>query len=711
MKDFTSFDFQALPVGTGKGDDPVLGNKALWNIGTVQGFHTRIVDLPSGGRMLVKTKNGNPEFTLISGPPTNEPLSAFLSGKTTLTAAMLDMYMSSGAFAFGAFGGINNADPMLTTEPITYKSTAVATREAVELTPLYDRDPPANGAVSKIYNHTVNPGGLNGPKQEMLARPPSEFSGLMRRCIQGRYGVGNTSNNMAGDEFEGAVAVGNTFGRTTGILRFGDVYFLVELSGVEGVVSCRGWRMQFPEEYTDIMAQGYSEEVETLCLAHGYVNPDEVFVIGSYPMPAGIPVAYGWNFSLYANSAGIVVRYNPGYSYDRNIWSKVVVEFAYGGTLSCALSVVEQKDGWMISGSSPIWVGSQWVNAYLSAPLPTSDQDFPVYFYHVGDEGKDVRWTWATTTNTFVQAEWDALVAEASWSSSFFGEGTCSFSVSERYGATTVHGFYIAGESSAQSSAPSKKTRTGQLSLAYSAMSPPNPTQPVGVTFSSSSIYPWYFGGMYYTDVMPYTYGESFDSDVDPKPGNHYRTYGAKGASGTRVEYNETSMEGHTSSLVVPSGDCACVYIGWRRVESVSSNQTTTQVGGAAYCEEWNWTWQSGVGYVLAGPWHAPVKRQFSCGRPSHLTGTGDPLVVNKTVESRYTQSITIHGPLSTVVGDVDSEIFHPNTYTSILSSPVTAISSAIHGDARYNTGALTASEIATTNEYPTDITLFVGAS
>lgn len=100
----------------------------------------------------------------------------------------------------------------------------------------------------------------------------------------GRYGAGNTSNNMAGDdEFEGAVAVGNTFGRTTGILRFGDVYFLVELSGVEGVVSCRGWRMQFPEEYTDIMAQGYSEEVETLCLAHGYVNPTKFSLLGVTP--------------------------------------------------------------------------------------------------------------------------------------------------------------------------------------------------------------------------------------------------------------------------------------------------------------------------------------------------------------------------------------------------------------------------------------------
>ncbi len=198
MKDWDTFKPIVLPVGSGKRENSLLGDRALFTLGGSDGFRTRIVPLPSGGQLRVRTKGGMPEYIYEparQGEATAPDVELKVIAK--LTAALADLYMSSGAYTFGPLGGINQSDPMLTIEPVLYKSSSVEGVESSELVQHYDKTPPANGEVSKIYNHTVNPGGLNTPKTNMLNALPSKFSGLMRRYVQARYGSGRTSSDVS----------------------------------------------------------------------------------------------------------------------------------------------------------------------------------------------------------------------------------------------------------------------------------------------------------------------------------------------------------------------------------------------------------------------------------------------------------------------------------------------------------------------------------
>ena len=123
MKDWEPLKPFVFPVGSGKGADKVLGDKALFTLGGSDGFRTRIVPLPTGGQLRVRTKNGMPEYT-YEPVRTTESVEPSVSMKViaTLTAKLASLYMTSGAYTFGALGGINQSDPILTVEPVTYKS-------------------------------------------------------------------------------------------------------------------------------------------------------------------------------------------------------------------------------------------------------------------------------------------------------------------------------------------------------------------------------------------------------------------------------------------------------------------------------------------------------------------------------------------------------------------------------------------------------------
>ena len=158
---------------------------------------------------------------------------------------------------------------------------------------------------------------------------PSEFSGLMRRCMQGRYGIGNTSMDMTLPEVGGGINVGSTFERTTGILRFGTKYFFVAITSGGGGMYGYYYPLHFPEDVSELMAGSYSEAIETLCLAHAYVKPEEEEFFGNYDIAYGAPIAYGWIFSLTTNKATCVVNEMLAYGYDRRMYRLMSLSFTH----------------------------------------------------------------------------------------------------------------------------------------------------------------------------------------------------------------------------------------------------------------------------------------------------------------------------------------------------------------------------------------------
>ena len=727
IKDWEPFKLPPLPTGSGKAIGKVLGDKALFTLGGADGFRTRIVPLPSGGQLRVRTKNGMPEYiyeprTGASGEPAVD-----MKVLAVLMGRLASLYMTSGAYKFGTLGGVNQTDPMLTVEPITYKSAAVAAGEAAELTPLYDKDPPENGEVSKIYNHTVNPGGLNGPKLDMMSRIPSEFSGLMRRCMQGRYGIGNTSSNMVGEEFEGSVSVGSTFGRTTGILRFGDLYFLVAITSGGGGMYGFYYPLHFPEECVELMVAGYSEAIETLCLAHAYVNPDEEGFLGNYTIAYGEPIAYGWNFSLTTNRATCVVNEMLAYGYDRRMYRLMSLVFGYNAethTLTCAYTLDEEKDGWIAPAQAPIWSPSGgetiWYNQRSTSPAPTSAQDFPVHSYYAGDELNVVRWSWSSRTVAGSRDAHKAAYSEKAWSNSIFGEGGTSAEQLTRYGTVITSGFYIAGKSDPLTSGSSYWLDQGTLNTTYLGT---EIFRKVG-TFATESAYRWHFNpdieNSHNPRIAPwnssYLLGTAYPPDAHA--GNHWSYAEINHCSWAASFVSESGDEGHSSALVIPAHDCSSVYIGTKQTRNGSRtvSGSAQSTGSVAEVREWLCVkikdqYGNIIGFEVAGEWTAPVKRQYCLAYQTNWGGPGTSTGSNTTSISDVTPVIIRHADAALPVGGVDSEIFYPGALRTKLLQQVTSITSALNNDARYNTETLSGGVVATTSGYPTDITLFVGAS
>lgn len=718
MKDWSLFPLNSLPVGDGKGADRTLGNKALQNIGTASGFHTRIVDLPNGDQMLVKTKNGMPEFTVLRRATTPDDFYSSALVAINIEAKLVDMYMTSGAYAFGPLGGINGADPTLTIEPVTYKSDAVASSEAAVLTPLYDKAPPNNGDISKIYNHTVMPGALNTPKATMMVNPPSMFSGLMRRCMQGRYGSGNTSLHFDQD---GSVSAGNSFGYCTGILKFDGTYILVALSSGGSQLDGRYWRLEFPSEYAELLSGDFDAAKETLALSAAFVRAETEKQLEPSAIPNGGTISYGWSFSLTTNLASCVINEMLDYGYDRRIYSLLSLVFSYDDETSdigYALNVDEQVDGTIKPVSAPIWApfsgNTIWYNARLFSPDPTGPQNFPVHSFYVDDALKIIRWQWSSVTNpAYNSTAWNNACVAANWQSYFFGEGSASYFVQMNYGQTVTHGFTLDGVG-ARSESTDMQRRLYSIKATYKTPLWDVPPQDASYGFATEAMYVTLYPGDTYNDHNPYIYptgyllGTAYPPNL--RTGNHW--------SVTRItnhvyEIDRMDYRGsasHSTALVIPNNDCAAVYLGYHETLSSGLKSVARSVGGVGKgcIQEWSHTTKDGIRTYTK--WCADVRRQVNANTSGMSIG-GETVTSYTDSTNQLSYEITLYGKTPLVVGDVDSQIFHANATNTVLSSPVVNVSSSIYGDSRHHIGALGASEIGTTSEYPIDITLFVGAS
>ena len=724
MKDWDTFKPIVLPVGSGKRENRLFGDRALFTLGGSDGFRTRIVPLPSGGQLRVHTKCGMPEY-IYEPARRGEAATPDVELKVIakLTAALADLYMSSGAYTFGPLGGINQSNPMLTIEPVLYKSSSVEGVEASELVQHYEKTPPANGEVSKIYNHTVSPGGLNSPKAAMWNTRPSEFSGLMRRCMQGRYGIGNTSMDMTLPEVGGGINVGSTFGRTTGVLRFGTKYFFVAITSGGGGMYGYYYPLHFPEDVSELMVGSYSEAIDTLCLAHAYVKPEEEAFFGNYDVAYGEPIYYGWIFSLTTNKATCVVNETLAYGYDRRMYRLMSLSFTYDeqtGEVSLSYTLDEEVDGWIAPAIAPIWspFGGEtiWYNMRDTSPTPTFPQNFPVHSFYNRDTLHVVRWQYSSLTKTFDEAAFTLRFNQKGIDASVYGSGSCSAEEEEEYGTTSTHGFSITnGASSVETVGTSFK----RISITFTAALDDDPSQPppppLSAGFESDCNFDWWLtekGHSYnkQTKCSPITYEKGL-YPPDPRPGNHWSI--TKRGTSTISNGNEIVDTGsggaQTTVLVIPAHDCSACYVGYRKTRSISRWQATfSGTVWPAYVSEWAADVVDGA-WVTLGEWYPTVYKQVSFAIPSSFSATSSSSQNQNFTEELI--SVFLQSDTSLGVGNINSEIFYPGALRTKLLQQVQVVSSSLFSDKRYNKDTLSGGETAATSGYPTDISLFVGAA
>ena len=712
----------------GAGNERVM----LQKVGGASGIHKAFRRNADGSVTMLVTRDGMPEFTqAVHG------VSSEVEPKT---------YMTSGAYVFGPRGGIDYQHPELSIEPVTRKAGAVTSAEN-GLLPMYWQLPPIDGEVSKIYNNKKMPnGGFSDPKKVMYALPPSVFSGLMRRWVQARYGIGEIlpmSGPMRVDE-DLLVKLENTDKRTTGVVRFGTKYFLVAIekqwewsngssAGTSYQPRVAAYPLVFPRFFQKKLEEknGSDAAFETLALAHAIAYKQSGFHVCWIDDWSGSTLAYGWNFSLTTNTAVIVERVTLDAVKDLHVWTYHELKFAYSNTLSCTETSKKATKCQLLGYKSPIWLGSSSGAGCINNLVPRyveEDQDAAVYAYFVEDQLHVVHWKSAPNeySGAFDQAKWDEDYTTSGWqgSAQFFGQGSARIEMHQDYGRSNNHGFYIAGKTSITPTPEARTEIDHKLDLAYRD----------GVTdlpaVANSYIWPdqykggglqfWYNTGNYQgTSYNPWTRGGTTfplsPAIPYPVPLTKYSNTIVTKAWGT-LEYNNIAKTyAKASCLIIPAMDCSAVYVGehihtatqeskhfvHKRADHarVDEYEVECTVVGASVISKW-------LRYV------GTVTRQFNFLKISdvELYNVEDPVNTTTKTEDDY-YALNYFGAISTFASSNQNLAFYnPMSWQGEAPGPVTSISSSLFGSCRFTSGRKM-DEVTSTDGYPKDITLFIGAA
>lgn len=699
----TDPDGPNLPVGPGKSSDRTLGEKALWTLHDPFNYRTRKTPLPDGGMMMVRTKGGMPEITATKKPVEPET-----------------MYMESGAYS--------QTPPDFTGTIIVRKTEPVALLEAKTLTPLYSKKPPIDGGVSKAYSKQDN--GQIG--MAMAAVAPSNFSGMMRRLAQGRFGSGKPE--MAIDE----VAIGFEFQRTSGVVRFGKVYWLVNIDCADRVATVRVWPLRIGSNYRAAMEGKIDLEFEAreiLALSAATVNVDAEKIVAAFDIPDGTPLAYGWQFNSTGSRADIVIRYPSGNPLtDTNTWSHLCIEFTRTmdgdkEAIACSYSMLEQTEVQMVGGMSPIWVPfngyTMWINQQMGDFEGSSAG--PLYCYYHGDDLHVVRWSYTMTDIPFDSAERQRLQDQAMWSSSVYPVGSGSGSIDYEYGKSYSFGMsdgisnnYWSGSSVVDNytfsftSTYRDPTRTPDPAF----IAGPAETEPMYIAFFGTGAP----GG--YSNINPYVYPTGFTHSVSwtdyPGRGSHYRDgYSRIVDVHSRVTSKYTSGRTGMTPLLIPANDCSSVYMGrleaWSEFDFGGWNLHGYTYG---YVEEWEYVHvPNTLRWDYVGLWTTPVIGQVNMYR---LTSLGGTPITGAGLSSHYTYStaISIQGKSFVAnsgsgesAADIKCGIYHPSRLNPTLARRVGTLSSALLENYKYPVGTLVDPDNYVVDEYTTNIHLFIGAA
>lgn len=701
-------DDYALPTGSGKGADRTLGDRALAKLGSVGGFRTVMVPMPDGRTMMVRTKGGRPEYTVNELPTVTPP------------PTPPSFYMTSGAYDVGAY---NLSDFTLTPDFVTYKSGPVTINDDTTFATLMTVPRPLSGAISKIYNdQKLSHEALTTAGVAISMTPPSQFTGLARRMMQGRYGVGNYSPAVS------TVMMDSYFGASTGVLYFAaaNQYWLVKLQQEESTMVVNAYKLALNntlKQELDAARLTAAADViatfETLALASATIpNPTPV-VIGSFSMPDGEPVAHGWNFSLTTNLADCVVRQWAGYTYDRHYYHHLRLTFAWDTTEpTVSMTTVESQDGWLYSAKSPIWApfgsSTKWINKFNAPATPTVSQNCPVYCFYVGDELKVVRWSYSGSSVTFNATNRDNIRNAAEFANSVFGQGTSTWVWEYPYGVQETFGFSMGSETSVGTSKEFVEKSEGELVAVYETAPPTAPPTPIAYSFNTTTQANFFFNpGCGGTDINPriqlyppvFANGEYYV----PRSGNHYSTWVRTSALVNVHGERGTYSESHTTPIVIAVNDPCTVYIA--KHVGRSGTKTISDANGkllTARVDEWFLN----DDLQVVGRWIPPVAKQLNIATIGEVMTFPTNSSTTDSTPYDYKNISVLSNGYAANVWNADSMIFHPGPANEILPVPITAISSSIFNEAKYTNGNLQTQTFQTRPDtYPDTIDLFVGAS
>lgn len=701
-----------LPVGSGKASDTTLGNKSLRVLGTTAGFVTRIVQTPEG-RMRVRTKNGMPEFlmenfsdgTEYSLPPKKQPII---------------FYMSSGAYDTGSYNLSNHA---LTSNFTLYKSEAVQALDTSAFdTNLMPIARPLNGELSKLYTQAVlGADTLTVASLAVSVTNPSQFTGLARRLMQGRYGAGNYNPQI------GALMMNAYFGDTCGLLYFSEPneYWLVRLLQETTGLVITGYKLTIHADLQPLLDAARANSsvanataaIETLALAWAKNLQTTATDIATFSMPDGEPVAHSWNFSLRSNKADCVVRVFAGYGYDRHTYHHMRLNFSWvNGSPSATLQIVEVVDGWLYCAKSPIWaplgLDTKWLNVFPTSPKPTSNQNCPIYAYYLDDTLDVVRWHFNEVDNGAFNHDARALAQYVAETQSVFGEGSVSYAWDYRYGTAEEYGFASSFADCRHNSPSNAYIGSGTINSTYTSTPP-----------SQGALSPWWYGSVAYAEfalsgshdtsanprlpVLPQAFANGTNYSI--RDGLHYGNGTITGAIVTQYREDGDVSGSHVSAVIFAVNDPCTVYFA-KSTElngARSTNQETRELGRARV-DEWELL---NYGGTVGGVWAGPVTRQICA---ANITLYTNLLSASTGTDSSTIRSRSIKVVAKGVAQEVwagDSPIFYPSNANPILPLPIRAISSSVFNDGRFTSGNLQQDVHATLNGYPTTIDAFVGVS
>lgn len=680
-------------------------NRMLLKVGGAYGIRKAYRVNVDGSVTRLSTRGGMPEFVTE-----HQRVAAATS------------YMTSGAYDVGSFF---IKRPALTKDFVVRKNSDVASLEKTNFASFFKPPIVADGEVSQLYTASkMGSDNLTRAAGVLKGTPASNFTGLMRRFMQGRYGCG------AYAEVSETFAIGHDYTNTTGIIRFGTTYWLVSLKTSDCVLSVFARKISFPSKYQRLLNTSASgknfDAIEILCFGHATVSEAE-YAVGAWQVPEGDPLAYGWKFSLTTNTADVVIRVPTHSTLDIHMWTHMSLSFsASTGVPTCAVRTVERVDGQMLAARSPIWVpGGTTVmaNWRSSSPDPDASQSCPLYCFYEGDTLRVVRWAFSKTWRAYDGDEWNDILTTAKCANNIYPVGTASASARYDWGGLYTFGMTCGELSNIGSAGENSVSYEGTvhgywIEGAYGVepdMTPP--VTPVPPIPRSTSTADWFFPGGKWINVNPYNYPGGAAPASPIYPGEHYSYHRLYYVEARFLSvWKEIRDSSFTTPMVIPANDACAVYLG--RKESHTSVDTTrvAYMSGPGRCVEWDMDYSSGPPlYTAFGLWGAPVSVQINNYENNGvLSGVTKPDSGSSSVQLSpilYKLLLRINNATVDVAGAA-SPIYNPSTNDKALPMLVQAISPSLFQGYKCHSGTLCDGDaIVSGGGYPATIDTFVGVA
>ena len=691
---------EGATVGTGE------ENRMLQKVGGASGFRKAYLTLNDGSVVRLTTRNGMPEFVL------DRSMTAGPNAKA---------YMTSGAYAVGTYFV---KEPEQTKDFVVYKNDSVDAVEKSAFASFFKPPVPANGAASRIYTKFAQGGmGLTSAAAILKGMPASNFTGLARRFMQGRYGCGTYV------EAAEAFVFGYDYANTTGVINLGGEYWLLSLKTSASVLSVFARRLIIPAVYqarlAGLIGSAY-DAMEILCFGNARISTTEI-TVGTFEVPKGDPLAYGWKFSLTTNKADIVLREVTNTAHDKNMWTHLSLTFSSGqGAPTCKISTVEQTTGWMLATRSPIWVPGEttiMANWRSNNSDPDAPQNCPIYCYYNDDALRVFRWTYAKSGKAYSSEEWIDMLTAAKCANNIFPVGVATADAAYTWGDVYTYGMFCGEVSNVKTSGESSISYTGSVTGYWVPgefgsepdMTPP--VTPVTPILMPSAIANWFFSGGQWTNLNPYNHPNGCVPAFTMYPGDHYQFYRLYYVEARMYrEYKHISAHLFTTPFIIPAGDACAAYVG--RKETYTSTNTTTisYLRGPGRSVEWDMDYASGPPmYRSKGLWGEPVSVQINNyennGVLDGVTKEDSGTQTVTTPVSEYTLRLHVNNSVIDANGEA-SIIYNPSANEISLPIQVRVISPSLFSGYKCHSGTLCVDDtVLSGGGYPISIDSFIGAS